>query len=192
MKTAKIIFILAFISFFISSCKQIKKKGSEVLKNTKKVTIEKKDAIVNKLFPHFDDSISDTKSNKQRFLEFFKFYPTADINELYCYNDEIGIDASYWFAFRCNESRVEKIISVLKLKPEKKYQVTKDINGRVVDSMLVFNNGLSGGLNTHPAFWWDTSFVNKSAPYARQDGILFWYLWYNKKEGKVHFLTFDT
>lgn len=187
-------FSLAF-ALTILSCQQIKSKGHQVATETKEVLNEKKDALVDKLLPQFDAATPDTKSNKQRFFEYFYFYPTSDVTNLYCYSDQLGIDASYWFAFECNDSTIQKIIAKLRLKlePSQEYITTRDINGNIIDSILIFNNnGLSGGLNSNPTFWWDTAFINTSRPFIKSEGALYWILWYDKLNKKVYFLTFDT
>ena len=189
----KLLLPITIIAIF--SCTQIKRKGDEVIHKAKETVAEKKDVLIDKIIPQFDAATPDTKFNKQRFSEFFEFYPTSDVKNLYCYSDQLGIDASYWFAFECNDSTVQKIISKLRLtiKPKKEYRVTRDISGNVIDSMLTYNgNGLQGGLNSTPTSWWDTAFINKTNPYAKIKENLYWYLYHDTKNKKVYFLTFDT
>lgn len=114
------------------------------------------------------------RSSKTYFKDLLGFSATADVKHLNSYSDELGIDASYWMAFECNDSTVDKII--------KKLQLSKsDVETR----------GLYGGMNSRPERWWDTSFVFHTKPFYREDDRIFWYLWYNKPQKKVYFLSFD-
>ena len=115
------------------------------------------------------------RTDNKIFHEFFHINPSKDVKNLDSYSDEIGIDASHWLAFECDDSTIEKI--TLKL------QLTEDIYG---------TPGLSGGLNMRPTTWWDTAFINRTRPLHKKEKNLHWYLWYDKKNKKAYFLTFDT
>jgi hypothetical protein len=158
----------------ISSCDRVKNKGHEVVDKTKKEIKDKADDVGDKIISRFDDTKPDTKFNKQRFKEFFGFYPTSDIKNMYAHSDELGIDASYYFAFECADSTVEKI--------KKSLALSVDTTGM----------GFSGGLNSSPTFWWDTTAIQQIKPFSKQKENLYWYLWYDKAKQKVYFLTFDT
>lgn len=114
------------------------------------------------------------RSSKIYFQDFFGFTPTEDVKNLNSFGDELGIDASYWLAFECNDSTIGKIVTNL--------QLTKS---------EIETNGLIGGLNTQPTPWWDTAFVSHSKPFTRQDDRILWYLWYNNKTKRAYFLTLD-
>ena len=186
--------IILALTFVVSSfsCDRIKRKGHQALDKSKEVVKEKKDNMSDKIIAKFDASTPDTKFNKKRFLEFFGFHPTSDVKNLYCYSDQLGIDASYWFSFECNDSTAEKIVSKLKLQPDRRYIMMYDSTGKVIDSILDTGNRLSAGLNSSPIDWWDTAFIKKSIPYGKQNGNLHWYLWHDTRNKKVYFLTFDT
>lgn len=133
---------------------------------------QKSDDLSDKLSAKFDPINPDTRFNKKRFTEFFGFDPTPDITNLYCYSDELGIDASYYFSFKCNETTVQKIRKDLKLAHD---LAAIDLSG--------FH------LNYD---WWDNDKLKTIKPLTRQDGSLYWYLWYDEESGQVYFLTFDT
>lgn len=117
---------------------------------------------------------SHSNNDKKTFLDFFKFEPSPDVKNFHYYPDEVGIDASYWISFECDPSTVEKIKETLHL-----------------TESPIATEGLSGGLNVNPSPWWDTAFIYKSKPFEKQEGELYWYLWYNESKKKVYFLTFD-
>jgi hypothetical protein len=114
------------------------------------------------------------RSSGSYFKSLIGFSPTKDVKHLNSYADELGIDASYWLAFECEDSTVQKIISTLQLK--------KDSTKRL---------GFIGGLNTKPTNWWDTSFILNHSPFYKDEERVFWRLWYDSKEKKAYLLTFD-
>jgi hypothetical protein len=153
----KLLLWTAFTSLALISCERIKRKS---------------DDISDKVVAKFDPIHPDTKFNKKRFAEFFGFSPTRDVTSLYCYSDELGIDASYYFSFTCSETTLQKIKDNLKL---------------TNDSTLTELGGFD--LNYH---WWHKDKIKAIKPLTRQEGSLYWYLWYDKDNGQVYFLTFDT
>jgi hypothetical protein len=116
-----------------------------------------------------------SKEERKTFTDFFKFEPPSDVKNFDYFPDEVGIDASYWISFECDESTVTKIRERLELHQENKPQ-----------------DGLIGGLNLEPEPWWDTAFIKKSLPYSWQKENLYRYLWYDKNKKRVYFLAFDT
>ena len=139
------------------SCERVKQKSAD---------------LSDKVLAKFDPIHPDTRFNKKRFIEFFGFSPTQDVRELYCYSDRLGIDASYYFSFKCHERTVHRIKEALKLT----------------------NDSTSSGLNGFDLkySWWDNDRIDTIKPLTRQDGSVYWYLWYDKENEKVYFLTFDT
>ncbi len=107
------------------------------------------------------------------FNDFFKFDLPADVKNFNYYADELGIDASYWISFDCDESTVKKIHQILDLHEGEA--------GR----------GLFGGLNSYPTLWWDTTFLFNARPFTKREEQIFWFIWYDKKNRKAYFLTFD-
>lgn len=173
-----IIWTLALL-LTIVSCDRIKRKGDRVIDQTKEKIIEKKKAaiekVIGKLFTKYNHDKADTKANRKIFADFFGFPVTPDVHNLYAYADELGIDASYYLAFDCNDSTIKKITQKLHLQAG-----TKESN-------------FEGGLNSSPMlFWWDTAFLNNTKPFLRQEKSRYWHLWYDKPNKKAYFLTFDT
>lgn len=101
--------------FSLDSCDGIKRKGNQVIDKAKERIIAKKDAAVDKAIPIFNSYTPDTKYNKKRFTEFFGFAPTSDVTDLYCYNDPIGIDSKFQFAFKCDSITRDRIVKHLNL-----------------------------------------------------------------------------
>jgi len=83
----------------------------------------------------------------------------------------MGFDASYWLAFQCNDTTVERIRSTL--------QLDETDVGR----------GLFGGLNSSPTKWWDTTFIFKSQYHKTDDGKNYWHLWYDTVNKKAYLLA---
>ncbi len=170
----KTIFLTAAFCWALASCDRVKNKGRQIVVKIKQEIRNNAAEAGDKIIPRFDDTKPDTKFNKQRFQDFFGFYPTADVKNIYAHSDELGIDASYYFAFECADSTVTKI--------KKSLFLSADTTG----------TGFSGWLNSSPTFWWDTAAIQKIKPFTKQKENLHWYLWYDKAKGKVYFLTFDT
>jgi hypothetical protein len=171
-KQATLVLILTLALIF-ASCDRLKRKGHQVIDKTKETIKDKRDVIADKIISRFDAGTPDTRFNKQRFYEFFGFYPTSDIKNLYCHSDQLGIDASYYFGFECSDNTIQKIRKDMELIPD------------------TTNMTFSGGLNTTPTSWWDTDFIKKNRPFSKQRENLYWYLWYDKTKNKAYFLTFD-
>ena len=64
----------------------------------------------------------------QDFQSLIGLPPSEDVQNLNVYGDELGIDASYWLSFRCNDSTIEKIITTSILRKIKMW-----IKGCLVD-----------------------------------------------------------
>ena len=145
---------------------------------TREKIVEKKNAAIDKVagkfFTNHDYDKADTRANRKIFADFFGFQVTPDIRNLYAYADELGIDASYYLAFECNDSTIKKIAQKLDLEPDKT------------------ETSFGGGLNSSPTIWWDTAFINRAKPFSRQEKNLHWYLWHDKPKKRAYFLTFDT
>ncbi|MGG9962716.1 hypothetical protein [Ferruginibacter sp. SUN106] len=187
----KTIFLLFLYGLTLLSCNRIKRKGHAIIDSATVVVKEKKNLVVEKIFPHFDADTPDTKYNQQRFLEFFEFAPTTDVKKLYCYADRMGIDASYWFSFICADSTVEKIKNKLQLKWDQQFSVVRNMEGKIIDTMYYKSNYLQGGLNSSPTRWWDTAFINNHTAYGKVQGHINSYLWHDSKKKKVYFFSFD-
>ncbi len=166
------LFIVAAMLFFVG-CNRIKNDGRQLIANTKESIRDTRDKAVDKIIPTFNAYMPDTKFNKKRFREFLEVEPTADVKGIYCYDDAIGIDADYEFAFTCDDSTIQKIVKQLKLVKT------------VKDSAF----GLGFGPNLP---WWDTAIISTIDPYWKKGAHeTFWYLWYDKKSKNAYFQTYD-
>ena len=166
------ILILA-LSITILSCNRIKKESHRAIDKTKETIVENKDNIGDKIIARYDAYTPDTKYNKKRFTEFFKFEPTQDVKNIYCYADEMGIDQDYQFAFNCDISTVNKIVGHLQL-----------IKANKPDN---FSNGL-----WHNFGWWDSTKIVTLKPYWKKgEHEAYWYLWYDSSKQKVYYFMFD-
>ncbi|HYH16000.1 MAG TPA: hypothetical protein VD794_12300, partial [Flavisolibacter sp.] len=131
------------------SCNQLKRKGEAVVETTKQTVAEKKADLGDKIIARSDAYEPDTRYNRKRFAEFFGFAPTADVKNLYCYADEMGIDHKYQFAFNCDTVTVNRITSQLQLKKQNK------------------PDNFSSGL-WHSFPWWDSATIETLAPYQKK------------------------
>lgn len=122
---------------------------------------------------NFDSGKSDTKANLNNFKDFLDVPLSADVKNIYCYADEIGIDHLYQFAFQCNKITFESIISKQQLKRSK---------GPDNYSMGLWKE----------FSWWDEAFIETATPYfKKEEHEIYTYLWYDEKQGNAYYLTFD-
>jgi len=155
------------------SCDRIKRKGYEVVDRTKEKIREKKDAAIDKAIPTFDSYKPDTKFNRKRFEEFFGFAPTPDVSEIYCFDDQMGIDSKFLFSFKCDTSTKNNIVKHLNLiradKPD---------------------NSSSGLWENFP--WWDSAKIVTLTPYWKKSEHEYYrYLWFDKDKQMVFYIDFD-
>jgi len=131
------------------------------------------DKISEKLYPPFDSDKPDTENNKKRFADFLKIPITPNIKNIYCFDDAIGIDADYMFAFNCEEATSDNIIKTHALKKD----TTNSDNGFSLQ---------------HDFFWWDKTKISTLEKYSWTDGEQYWkYYWYDSIERKAYFFDFD-
>lgn len=170
----QIFYILTiFISLTIVSCDRIKNKGQKLADKAEEKIQDKSKDLADKVVPHFDAYNPDTKFNKERFKEFLQVDLSADIKNIYCFDDAIGIDADYMFSFNCDTTTARKIIEKHQLKLDK---TTTD-----------YAFGLQ-----HDFVWWDKKKIEKLNLYSRQsDNQYFKYFWYDKSEQKAYYFDFD-
>jgi hypothetical protein len=172
MRLITYISIVVF-SLGLVSCDRIKNRGHAVALNAKGKMLEKRDAAADRLIPTFDSYKPDTKYNKKRFTDFFGFVPTDDVSDLYCFNDQIGIDSKFQFSFRCDTATKVRIIKYLELSPER----TK--------------NNSSSGLWTSFK-WWDRGKIETLVPYSYKiENKYYRYLWFDDSTGTAYYLDFD-
>ena len=173
LKSLKKYFLPTFVLFTFLACDRTKRKADIVIEHTKEKLIAKKDAALDKIIPTFDSYKPDSKFNRKRFTDFFGFAPTADVRELYCYGDHLGIDGIFMFSFRCDTTTKNRIVRHLSL-----VQSDKPDN---------FGSGL-----WQPFPWWDSAKIVTLNPYLRRGEHEFYkYLWYDKDKSKVYYIDFD-
>lgn len=173
LKLIRYIFLTSFFLLTIFSCDRIKRKGHQVFDKTKETVVEKKANLSDKIIARYDPYNPDTKFNKKRFSEFFMFDPTPDVKNIYCYADEMGIDHDYQFAFNCDTTTINKIISNLNLKKG------------------IIDNNFGRGF-WHKFLWWDSSKVETLKPFSKKGKHeTYWYLWYDKLRKKAYYFSFD-
>jgi len=171
MRYSYFLYIIFSFSFF--ACGRIKKEGEAIaVKTEQKIKDKAKDAI-DKVVPAFDAYKPDTKANKKRFKDFLGIEPTTDVRNILCVDDVMGIDATYKFTFKCEDTTISKIIACL--------QLTKTTNDNVT--------GISFGPKVD---WWDEIELSTLTPYWKKgEHETYWYLWYDKAGKQAWFLTFD-
>ncbi len=174
----KLIYILTILSLIIAmiSCDRIKNKTKHVIykvkEKTKEELKEQTQKVVNKIFPPFDHDKPDTENNKKRFADFLKVEITPDIKNIYCFDDAIGINADYMFAFNCNSTTSEQII--------KTHNLTVDT--------LNLDNGF--GMQ-HDFEWWDKYRIENLQKYSWTNGHQYFkYYWYDIENEKGYFFDF--
>lgn len=161
----------------VISCECIKdntaKVADKVKGKTKQELKEQTQKVVGKIFPPFDHDKPDTDNNRKRFKDFLKVEITPDVKNIYCFDDAIGIDADYMFAFNCDSITSRKIIEAHKLK---------------IDT-LNSDNGF--GLQ-HNFEWWDKEKIKKLKKYSWTNSSQYSkYYWYDEDSRKAYFFDFD-
>ena len=168
------IYILTIVfGLTLFSCERIKRKGHEVVNKTKEKISEKKNEAVDKVVPTFDSYNPDTKFNKKRFEEFFDFAPTSDVKNIYCFDDQIGIDSKFIFSFKCDDSTKNRIVKHLNLTKSNKP-----------------DNYSSGLWQSFP--WWDSAKIVTLNPYwSKSEKGYYKYLWFDKTKQMLYYIDFD-
>ena len=177
MKLAVNIVVILIMISGISSCDRIKNKAERVAdkiekKATNKVKVQAR-KVTDKVFPVFDSDVADSKNNRERFKDFIKVELTPDIRNIYCFDDAIGIDADYMFAFNCDLTTSNRII--------KMHNLTID----TISSDNAF--GLQNDFE-----WWKKEEIAKLTKYSWTNGEhYFKYFWYDSVNKKAYFFDFD-
>ena len=143
------------------------------MNKTKEKISEKKNEAVDKVVPTFDSYNPDTKFNKKRFEEFFDFAPTSDVKNIYCFDDQIGIDSKFIFSFKCDDSTKNRIVKHLNLTKSNKP-----------------DNYSSGLWQSFP--WWDSAKIVTLNPYwSKSEKGYYKYLWFDKTKQMLYYIDFD-
>jgi hypothetical protein len=169
--TVYICTIILVVTLF--SCDRITRKGQEVVDKTIEKISEKKAEVVDEVIPTFDSYKPDTKFNKKRFRAFFGFDPRPDVNRIYCFGDQIGIDSRFMFSFQCSTSTKTKIVTHLDLtKSEKPDNSSSDLWQKFA--------------------WWDSLKIVTINPYwSKTEHEHYRYLWFDSTKQMLYFIDFD-
>lgn len=157
----------------VSSCGRIMGTAEHFTKKIKKLLSVYVQEASDKIYPRFDARIPDTPANKKRFKDFIQVELTPDVKTIFCFDDAIGLDADYMFAFKCGLSTSNKIIA--------KHALQLDTTTR--------DNGF--GMQ-HDFIWWDKARIAQLPKYAWTDGNGYYkYYWYDAQRGQAYFFDFD-
>ncbi len=168
---------ILMLTIGLISCDRIKHKSEQVAdkvqQKTKSELRKQAQKVIDKAYPPFDHDQPDTENNKKRFQDFLNVKITKDVKNIYCFDDAIGIDADYMFAFNCSPETSNEII---------------EANQLTIDS-LDSNNGF--GLQ-HDFEWWDKNRIRTLQKYSWTNGSQHVkYYWYDKENEKAYFFDFD-
>jgi len=173
--------ILTLTSLLILfSCNRIKRKGDVAIEKTKHTLSaakqkirDKKNQLIDKVFPAYDLGEADTDNNKRRFKEHLQTDVTSDVKNIYTFGDFIGIDYKVLIAFTCDQSTVDKIIAANKMK--------------------LSTDKYDDGLSFPDEFpWWNKNKIELLQPYKVGKKGEFWqYLWYDAKTREAFYEEFS-
>jgi len=140
------------------------------------VTVKLAKKIIDPLFPPFDSDRPDTEGNQKNFRHFLQVAITADVKNIYCFDDAIGQDADYMFSFNCDTATAAAII--------KKLDLSKDsLPGDNPKSMQ------------HDFDWWDKKRINELTGYSwhtnTQRKNLHKRFWYDAIAQKAYFFQYS-
>lgn len=192
-KRSALLIVVTVCIIALSSCNRIKNKGEELADTAVAIGKEFADtavamgkeladtasvrgqqyakAAVNEVIPMFDAYTPDTKYNKERYTEFILDTLTPDVKNIYCFGDAMGIDANYQFSFNCNATTAQKIIKAHELKADS------------TNTMYGFRDDFE---------WWDTEKIKTLDCYTWEgEHRYFTHFWYDTKEQKAYFNTYD-
>lgn len=161
----------------LTSCEGNLTKAEQVAKEyaekTEQLLKQQAKEAADKVFPVFDAYTPDTKNNKERFKDFLKVAITPDVKKIYCFDDVMGIDADYMFAFECNTATSKKIIAT--------------------NHLTLDNENADNGFGMQTDFdWWDKEKIQELPKYSWTDGDQYFnYYWYDQKHQKAYFFDFD-
>ena len=170
-KRTKKLFHLSLISFALFICTGTYTFYYMVIKGT-----EKTFQVIEKIFPPFDSDMADTESNKKNFRNFLKVEITPDVKNIYCFDDAIGQDADYMFAFTCDSITANNIIE--------EHLLSRDSVSENVGYYL-----------QHDFSWWNKEKLKTLPTYSWSSGgegkNLHKLFWYDDKNGKAYYFEYD-
>ena len=148
-------------------------KTKHTLSAAKQKIRDKKNQLIDKVFPAYDLGEADTDNNKRRFKEHLQTDVTSDVKNIYTFGDFIGIDYKVLIAFTCDQSTVDKIIAANKMK--------------------LSTDKYDDGLSFPDEFpWWNKNKIELLQPYKVGKKGEFWqYLWYDAKTREAFYEEFS-
>lgn len=171
IKRTKKLVIASLISLFIFALSGFYTAWYGLMKG-----VEKTFDIIQKVFPPFDSDVADTEANKKNFRNFLKVEITPDVKNIYCFDDAIGQDADYMFAFDCDSITAQRIIEEHSLKKD-------SVSGNYAEGMQ------------HDFPWWNKETIRQLQSYSWHSELetknfhkLFWY---DEKIGKAYYFEYD-
>jgi hypothetical protein len=168
-----IIYLAILATISLSACNKVKNKTQELADKTEQKVKDTSKDLLDRVSPRFDAYTPDTKYNKERFKDFLQVPLTADVKDIYCFADAIGIDADYQFAFHCDTATVSRIIRQHGLTLAQ--ETTMDV---------------SGLQNDFP--WWDKNTIAQLSLYIHEsENRYFKYFWYDSTKQQAYFFDFD-
>ncbi len=177
MKSGLTLLFLLSLSTSLFCCDRLRHKGKLAVRkvedkaaNVLRSQIQKAVVVV---FPPFDHARPDTENNKIRFKDFIQVELTPDVENIYCFDDPIGIDQDYMFAFNCDSTTSQKIIQ--------KHQL-------ILDTLHMGN----GSGMQHDFEWWDKKRIEQLPQYSWTNGKQYYkFYWYDAQNRKAYFFDFD-
>lgn len=129
--------------------------------------------LTDRLFRHYDADQPDTRFNRQRFEEHLQLPCPPDVQQLYCYADELGADATYRFAFRCKPATARLIRQRNSLRPDSAQRSGAPL------------------LGAFEPFWWPSDLHQRLRAYSRHKPLQWHrFFWYDSLEQRAYYLEF--
>jgi hypothetical protein len=123
--------------------------------------------------PTFSYTKPDTEDNQRIFNDFLKVELTQDIKNIYCFDDELGIDADYQISFTCSPATAQTII--------KRNNLRRD--STTTDFGFAMQNEFK---------WWNKEKIATLELYSWTNGSDYHkYFWYDTSQQKAYFFDFD-
>jgi hypothetical protein len=120
-----------------------------------------------------DPDVPDTEANREGFERHFGFKAPPDVQDVYYFTDEMGVDVLYQLGFEASPETVARIVGALDLAP--------------TDS-----EGLLSSL-TYEFPWWDEADMQRATFYQKSnpEQDYWWVLWYSETTGRVYYLEYS-
>lgn len=177
---SKIKILFLFFGICFVACDRVKRKGnylvdktSNKIEDAKQRIRDRKDSLVDKVFPRYDYDSADTESNKKRFQEHLQIPVSHDVKRIYTYGDFLGIDYKVMIAFKCEKSTIEKIAEVKKMK---QYAISEN-------HAMRFYRDLE---------WWNQDKIDSLPPFKVGIKAEYWeYLWYDPVSKQAYYQEYS-